>query len=210
MPLITIEGVDGAGKGCQSRLLADRLGAELLSFPNYKGASGQRVKRYLAGEFGEAVHPVLAATLFAVDRLQSKEGLQAMLDEDRFVVCDRYVDSNAAHQGARADSLEVACEILGMEHGELGLPVPDLVVWLDVPVAVCRERLAERASRGKDLHEKDGTHLAKAADMYRRIHDRSGINWARVDGNRAESVVAAEVYQQVSKALLLNFRGGPT
>ena len=153
--LIAIEGVDGSGKGTQSRLLADTLRSEgrrvaLLSFPRYSETFfGARIGDFLNGRFGslEAVDPFLAALLFAGDRLESKPVLAAALAENDIVVLDRYVASNVAHQGAKREGAERAELVRRIEHVEFALnalPRPDVTVWLDLPVP-----LATRLNRGE-------------------------------------------------------------
>src|SRR6476469_2021664 len=109
--LLALEGIDGSGKGTQAARLAERARdhgrtvAE-LSFPTYDDNPFSRaVADYLNGEFGAAdeVHPELAAMLYAGDRFHARPRLVAALAENDLVVCDRYVGSNAAHQGAKLE-----------------------------------------------------------------------------------------------------------
>jgi dTMP kinase len=107
-PLIVIEGIDGSGKGTQAQQLTERLAAaghrvRLLSFPRYRDTLfGQAIGEFLNGRFGQLdeVHPFLASVLYAADRYESKQVLLEALQQSDFVVCDRYVPSNLAHQGA--------------------------------------------------------------------------------------------------------------
>src|SRR5258705_11602109 len=107
--LLAIEGIDGAGKGTQAGRLAEKAvehGRRVasFSFPLYDDNPFSRaVADYLNGEFGSAdeVHPELAAMLYAGDRFHARPRLVAALEDQDLVVCDRYVGSNAAHQGAK-------------------------------------------------------------------------------------------------------------
>src|SRR5438552_15172430 len=107
--LLAIEGIDGAGKGTQAARLAETAAGHgrrvaSFSFPLYDGNPFSRaVADYLNGEFGGAdeVHPELAALLYAGDRFHARPRLLEALAVSDLVVCDRYVASNAAHQGAK-------------------------------------------------------------------------------------------------------------
>lgn len=192
--LIAVEGIDGSGKGTQSRLLADALAADgrrtaLLSFPRYSDTFfGARIGDFLNGRFGslEAVDPFLASLLFAGDRLESKPVLEAALAENDVVVLDRYVASNVAHQGAKRDGSERAELVRRIEHVEFALnalPRPDVTVWLDLPVPLATKLIAEKARReytdkAADLQEADADYLDRVAAVYAEL--ATGDGWERV------------------------------
>ena len=211
--LIALEGIDGSGKGTQSQLLVERLEADghrvaLLSFPRYAHTFfGARIGDYLNGRFGSlgAVDPFLASLLFAGDRFESKPVLERALAEHDYVVLDRYVASNIAHQGAKAGDFEARAELVRrIEHVEFtlhGLPRPDLTIWLDLPVPLAVRLIAEKAKRSytdaaADLHEADESYLRRVALVYRELSANPG--WVRVgcaDGDAVRPVgeIAAEV-----------------
>jgi dTMP kinase len=219
--LIAIEGIDGAGKGTQAARVAESAAARghrvaSFSFPLYDGNPFSRaVADYLNGEFGGAdeVHPELAALLYAGDRFHARPQLVAALADCDLVVCDRYVASNAAHQGAkltgdaRARLLDWLDEV---EYGEFALPRPDLVVLLDAPVALARELVGRKATRGyttleADIHEADAGHSGATRDVYLELA-RCG-NWRVVatggaDGApRAVDEIAGEIWRAVEPLL---------
>jgi dTMP kinase len=219
--LIAIEGIDGAGKGTQAARVAETAAARGLrvasfSFPLYDGNPFSRaVADYLNGEFGGAgeVHPELAALLYAGDRFHARPQLVAALAESDLVVCDRYVASNAAHQGAKLTG-EARARLLDwleeVEYGEFELPRPDLVVLLDAPVALARELVGRKAARGyttleADIHEADAGHSGATRDVYLELA-RHG-NWRVVatgggDGTpRPVDEIAAEVWRSVEALL---------
>ena len=102
--LIIFEGLDGSGKGTQTKLTADHLrqrGADLrqITFPNYESNSSALVKMYLAGEFGEHpddVNAYAASSFYAVDRFASyKTDWGEFYREGGLVLSDRYTTSDA-------------------------------------------------------------------------------------------------------------------
>ena len=143
--LIVIEGTDGSGKSTQFQLLtehldADRIAFEKLVFPQYSEPSSALIRMYLGGEFGSHpgdVNAYAASTFYAVDRYASyKKVWGKWYESGGLVVSDRYTTSNAVHQCSkepeekRQDFLKWLYEL---EYDHMGLPRPDLVLYLDVP-----------------------------------------------------------------------------
>jgi dTMP kinase len=219
--LLAIEGIDGSGKGTQAAQLADSARAAgysvaSFSFPTYDGNPFSRaVADYLNGEFGTAdeVHPELAAMLYAGDRFHARPQLVHAIAEHELVVCDRYVGSNAAHQGAKLGG-EARARLLAwldeVEYGEFALPRPDLVVLLDAPVALARQLVGRKAARGyttleADIHEADAGHSGATRDLYLELAERNGwrvVSTEAADGEPREvGEVAAEIWRSVEPLL---------
>ena len=108
--LIVIEGSDGCGKETQSKLLETALKEKgidtiRISFPFYSSESSGPVKMYLDGRLGdkEKLSPKQIASLYAVDRLCIVKQLhiEEELNAGKWVICDRYVESNIIYQAAR-------------------------------------------------------------------------------------------------------------
>ncbi len=215
--LLALEGIDGSGKGTQAALLADRARADgrtvvTVSFPTYDGNPfAQAIADYLNGEFGAAdeVHPELAALLYAADRFHARTRLLDAIAAHDLVVCDRYVASNAAHQGAKLQGAErrrLLDWLDAVEFGEFGLPRPDVVVLLDTPVALARTLVARKGERGyttleADIHEADTAHTTATREVYLELAERD--NWRVVmtagdDGTlRDVDEIADEIWESV-------------
>ena len=180
--LIAIEGIDGSGKGSQGAQLLERtrnLGytSELVSFPRYKDTHcSKMVAAYLNGEFGtlEEVPPVFAATLFALDRLESRAHIERACKENDLVIVDRYVASNLAYQSARITNPERARFtewLFNLEYEIYDLPKPDLTLFLEMPAHTSKELVARKEARTYtedvyDLHERDSTYLSSVREVY--------------------------------------------
>ena len=173
--LIVLEGTDGSGKSTQFSLLCRRMEEagkpfHRIVFPQYQEPSSALVRMYLGGEFGSdpaAVNPYAASAFYAVDRYASlKKVWGDFYDRGGLVLTDRYTTSNAVHQAVKCSAPERESFLRWLddfEHGKLGLPRPDLVLYLDMPteraVELLRRREAETHTRG-DIHEVDTAYLA--------------------------------------------------
>lgn len=180
--LIAIEGIDGAGKGTQAKQLFERtrnLGytSELISFPRYNATQCSKiVAAYLNGDFGplENVHSVFAASLFALDRLESRAHIEKVLIENDVVIVDRYVGSNLAYQSARTpnpERVKFAEWLFNLEYQIYDLPKPDVTLFLDIPADMSRKLVAQKGERvytdkTYDLHERDSMYLSSVRDVY--------------------------------------------
>ena len=173
--LIVLEGTDGSGKSTQLELLCQRLQKEgvpfyRLVFPRYTEPSSALVRMYLCGEFGthpSDVNPYAASTFYAVDRYASyRRDWKTIYESGGLLVADRYTTSNAIHQAAKLPQgeRETFFEwLFDFEYGKLGIPAPDLVLFLDMPtensIQLLRNRQRTTGTQG-DIHEIDGSYLA--------------------------------------------------
>jgi len=183
--LITIEGIDGSGKGTQATKLIAELNsigieAKTYSFPAYEQTFfGKEIGAFLRGEFGtiDEVHPKLAAILFASDRLEQKERLLKDLEQGIYVVCDRYVESNMAHQAAKFqenDRIDFIEWVKELEYNVNELPKPDITIFLDVPLCVSKQLVLKKKQRTytdekEDIHEADHNYLEKVYSVYKQM-----------------------------------------
>lgn len=195
--LIVFEGVDGSGKATQARRLLVRLRrggvrARYVDFPRYgQGFFADLVARYLKGEFGPAaaVSAYLASVLYAGDRWEARPAVVRWLKAGALVVCNRYVSANKGHQAGKIRSASGRREFLRwldrLEHDVFGLPRPDLVILLDVPVRVAGKLVGRKEARSyiggrrRDVHEADAGHQRRAAAVYRWLA-RTEKGWRRI------------------------------
>jgi dTMP kinase len=179
--LIVIEsGSDASGKATQSRLLLERLmrnGHRCMgiNFPDYGSDSSALVKMYLGGEFGKSagdVNAYAASTFYAVDRYASyKTKWGGFLEEGGLVIADRYTTSNMVHQASKIEDKSEKIAFIDwlddLEFVKMGLPRPDMVIFLDMPVEKSFELMESRpnkidGSSNKDIHESDKAYLEKS------------------------------------------------
>ena len=217
--LIVIEGTDGSGKSTQFRLLTQRLKEEgnefrQLVFPQYAEPSSALIRMYLAGEFGtnpSDVNAYAASTFFAVDRYASYKKVWGQWYEDGgLVVSDRYTTSNAVHQASKEPpekQKEFLAWLYALEYDHLGLPRPDLTIYLDVPTDFTEQlmRRREQATNTQaDIHEQDTQYLATCRRTGRAAAEFYGWTVIRcVENGAMRSIedIHEEIYRHVRNCL---------
>ena len=163
--LIVIEGLDGCGKSTQLELLKSRINAHFISFPFYETDSGRVISAYLRGDYNEKdpkISAYSASIMYAADRYTSyRTHWKALYDSGTPVISARYVSSNAVYQMTKLDReewdgyLDWLCDL---EYEKLGMPRPDLTIFLDMPNEISRKLLMKRYNGDeskKDIHERD-------------------------------------------------------
>lgn len=218
--VIVIEGLDGSGKATQTERLYELLSARgvqvrRVSFPDYDSPSSALVKMYLNGEFGSDpgdVNGYAAATFYAVDRYASfKKDWGKAYDDGAVILCDRYATSNAVYQMTKVPQCERE-EYLRwleeLEYDRLGIPRPDLVIYLDVPTDISQSLMSRRYDGDeskKDLHERNLAYLAQCGESAR--YSAMKLNWNVIscvrDGKmRSIDDISAEIAKLTDKLIL--------
>ena len=209
--LIVIEGTDGSGKSTQFRLLTEAvegLGYEFrkLVFPQYSEDSSALIRMYLGGQFGNSpadVNAYAASAFYAVDRYASyKKVWGEWYEQGGLVLSDRYTTSNAVHQASKEPE-ERRKEFLGwlyeFEYDRLGLPRPDLTIYLDVPTEYTEKLMRSReAATGTsaDIHEQDLTYLSTCRKMGKTAAEYYG--WTVIDCVRDGAMRSIEdIHQEI-------------
>ena len=222
MKLFVIEGIDGAGKSTQIRLLREyfsRRGysCEYLHFPRTEEPFfGELIARFLRGEFGSIndVDPWLVAMLYAGDRKDAAGVISNWLKSGNMVLLDRYTFSNIAYQCAK---LSDPCQqddlmnwILDLEFRHFGIPLPDLNIFLDVPFSFTQKKLLSSRTGDdrsylngtRDIHEESLAFQAKVKEMYLRVaesNDRLCI--VNCSDDKGEMLPEEKIFELIIKLL---------
>ena len=213
--LIVLEGLDGSGKSTQLELLEKTLSDKgfdfkTVSFPEYTLPSCEPVKMYLSGEFGDKpsdVNAYAASVLYAVDRFASfKKHWEEFYNKGGIILAGRYTTSNAIHQTSKLPEAEwdgYLDWLYQLEFERIGIPKPDKVIYLNVPVEASQRLLSNRYEGDetkKDIHERDVEYLMhchKAAEF-----SVKRLGWQKVecysDGSmRTRESIAEEILNLV-------------
>lgn len=221
--LIVLDGGDGSGKATQTKLLLNRLKkekirAKTLDFPQYENnVHGALIGACIRGEHGDFVglDPHIASVLYAADRFESKKKIEKWLKEGYTVVLDRYVSANQIHQGGKIKNAKELKEFLTwldtLEHKVFGIPRPDLIIYLDMPVAAAQKLLVEAAKGKKYLKgKKDSTEAdlayqenskKKALAIVKKLNNWHKISCAKRGTPRTREEIHEDVWETVAHAL---------
>ncbi len=207
--LIVLDGTDGSGKETQTQLLEDRLVNEGIivikyTFPNYLTFFGKMITEYLGGEYGSTIkiHPKMASILYAFDRQKVAAEIKEHLEKGRYVICDRYVESNMGYQQAKLpkDQRKIFADWLNkLEHDELEIPESDVVIFLKVPPEISSANMLNR--KKLDGHEKDIIYQHKVLESYESLADSSD-KWKIIDCTingkmRSREEIHKEIYDSI-------------
>ena len=217
--LIVIEGTDGSGKSTQFRLLSQRLEEEgvqfkHLVFPRYAEESSALIRMYLGGEFGKNpndVNAYAASSFYAVDRYASyKMDWGNWYEEGGMILSDRYTTSNAVHQASKEPEegrQAFWSWLYDFEYDKLGLPQPDMIIYLDVPTDFTERMMRSRESATgttADIHEKDLNYLATCRDTGRaaaKFYGWTVIHCVRDGQMRSIEDIHEEIYALVRNCM---------
>ena len=194
--IIVIEGTDCSGKETQSKLLEKRLnemGKKCIrfDFPMYDTPTGKIVGGCYLGkeEIGKSlfpegavnVDPHVVSLYYAADRKYNMNKIEEYLDKDYYVLLDRYVTSNLAHQGSKIKNKEERYEMYNwidkLEYWLLKLPKPDKTIFLHVPYTYAVELKKNRESL--DQHETNEEHLKNSEVAYIELSEM--YNWKHIN-----------------------------
>ncbi|MBS3139654.1 thymidylate kinase [Candidatus Woesearchaeota archaeon] len=221
---IVIDGGDGSGKKTQLDLLATRLctegrNVETFDFPQYGDWSAQFVEKYLRGEFGgvNEVSAKKASLFYALDRFEAAPRITDGLNQGAVVLSNRYVSANKGHQLGKINNEKEMREFLGwlneLEYGILGIPVPDLTLFLHMTPEIGQALVDSKGDRAylqgkkRDIHEADINHLKNAERAYLFcLENDSAENWKRIlcfsgEQPRTREAVHQDIYTIVTELI---------
>ncbi len=189
--IIVIEGTDKAGKGSQSRMLAETLKASgkvcvILDFPDYTTSVGMEIKAFLEGK--RDYLPEVEHLLFSANRWEKKKEIESMLENGTIIVMNRYWQSNLVYGVANGMDTNW---LLGLDKG---LPKEDIVLVILVNPSTSAKR-----AETQDMFESDSQLAAKAYRNYLKFAKQ--YRWKVVDGSKSKEQVHQEVTKIIRKEL---------
>ena len=213
--LIVIEGsCDGVGKSTQYKLLVDRLIKDTDKvitthhFPSYGTYQGRPVEEYLKGNYGKVseLSPYFVNSLYAQDRaITWLTGLKQEYDKGGIIVLDRYTTSSLIYQSSVIKDLEEREKFINYicdyEYNKLGIPEPDLVIFLHAPFELARDLKAKRKNNDgvqNDIHESDLEFMKNVSDTSISIANK--FNWSYIECTKDNQMrTIEEIHEDVYK-----------
>lgn len=215
---IVIDGIDGVGKATQTGFVVERLRrlkrkVQTIDFPRYDtNFFGALIGECLAGKYGDfiAVPPRIASVLYAADRLESAPKIRKWIASGHTVIADRYTSSNQIHQGGKIHDEGERRQFLRwldrMEHEVFGIPRPDAIIYLSLPVEMSQQLLEKKsaslkkaylAGRQKDVAEQNLDHMRESRESAFSIVGENN-NWYPIDCSEGDRILTkAEIHEQV-------------
>ena len=194
--IIVVEGTDCSGKETQTKLLEKKLkekGKKCIrfEFPMYDTPTGKIIGGAYLGkkEIGESffkegainVDPRVVCLYYAADRKYNMPKIEKYLEEDYYVILDRYITSNLAHQGSKIKDKEERFNMYQwidkLEYWLLRLPKPDKTIFLHVPLEYSLKLRNNRENL--DEHEKSKEYLQLAEESYIELSEL--YNWTKIE-----------------------------
>ncbi len=203
---ITFEGGEGAGKSTQVGILADRLSRSgrpvfVTREPGGSPAAEEIREVLLSGQVAQ-FGPLAESVLFAVARADHIDNaIRVALQQGQWVICDRFIDSTRAYQGATAGVPRGL--INALEKITVGALMPDITFVLDIPVEEGLARVETRAE-GEDLDRFESQELMTHERIRRGFLDIAEEEPGRcvvVDASQPEAMVAEDVWETVLQRL---------
>jgi dTMP kinase len=196
---VTFEGIDGSGKTTQAARLAEWACAERREVVAVREPGGtplgETIRELLLD--GPEMSAWAEAALFAAARAELAERvIRPALARGAWVVCDRYVDSSLAYQGAaRGLGIDAVRELNAAATGGL---VPDLtfVLLVDVDVA-----LARRSDRPDRIEREDADFVRRVDAGYRELVAAEPQRYVVLDGSLPPEELAAQVRESVQRLI---------
>jgi dTMP kinase len=196
---VTLEGVDWSGKSTQAKLLAEWLEEEGRTVLTTREPGGtpvaEKVRELVL--HGEEMSPWAEAALYAAARAENVAAvIRPALERGADVVCDRYLDSSVAYQGAGRGLGEQRVRELSLLVTGALLPDRTFVVELDPDEAL------RRAGSHHDRIERTGADfMRRVADGYRALAEAEPDRVVVVDGDRSRTEIAEEIREHVRPLL---------
>ena len=217
---IIFEGIDGSGKSTQSKLFRKYLEGKGLdvveiSFPQYGKKSSGLIEEYLSGKYGSSreVGAYRASIFFACDRYDASFQIKKWLNDGKIVIADRYVSSNAGHQGGKMSNPKERTEFLiwlyDLEYNIFKIPRPNMVFILKTSSQIAQEMSGRVTDEGKkrkkasflgnkkrDIHELNLEHLENALKSYLELAKKFPNHFRVIECLKDENLLPIDIIHQ--------------
>ena len=201
---LSMEGLDGSGKGTQLERLRDtldRFGFEVLPSREPGGTPiGEKIRQILLDRENTGMADETEALLYAASRAQHvREVIRPAVAAGRVVLCDRFVDSSAAYQGGgRQMGID---RILRINEPAVDGTLPDLTVYLDIDHRTAMARRVAASTPDRMEMEAESFH-ARVEEGYHQLIEMDPDRFAVVNAAGDRDSIAAEVARRVLEKLM--------
>ncbi len=200
--LIVIDGIDGSGKGVQTRRLqrsfeAADLPVILTREPGGSAAAEDIRELLVSGEPEKWDDMTELLLMYAARRAHLRDTVWPALDANKWVISDRYADSSRAFQGiAGGLGLETVEQIHQVVVGGFE---PALVLIIDLPAEIALARTQRRGGAEDRFEQKGGDYHRRVRDAFLQIAADEPGRYRVIDGNRDRDAVSQAIVDCVNK-----------
>lgn len=201
--MIVIDGIDGAGKGVQSRRLHEALNvagiSTLLTREPGGSAAAEDIRKLLVeGEPEKWDSMTELLLMYASRRSHLRDTIWPALEQGQCVVSDRFADSSRAFQGIAGelglDAVETVHQLV------VGDFQPDLVLILDIPESVALSRAIARGGQEDRFEKKGSKYQALVRKAFRQIAETNPVKYRVVDADQSIDAVTQSIFNQVNES----------
>ena len=203
--LITFEGLDCSGKTTILGLVNEFLNSLNVDFittrePGSNNIVNKKIRKIILDK-NHPISPMTEALLYGVDRRENLEtNIWPSLEQNKIVICDRYLDSSLAYQGF---GRELGYKkILSFQKTITNNTTPDLTIFFDIPVEVSIQRSEEKIEKDR-LENEDKEFKKRVYDGYQYIIKKQKKRFKVVDAKKTIEEVFADVKSILIKSLKL-------
>ncbi|MCL5009363.1 MAG: dTMP kinase [Candidatus Parvarchaeota archaeon] len=193
--LLVIEGIDGAGKSTQIKFIKSVLESSgfktiIFSYPDKNSDYGKIIHSSIEGNKALTIGEQFL--LYILDMVKDTGSIKKALESGSIVIADRYFFSTIAYQGSVGFGVGKSVDIIKT----LGLNMPSMVFYLDIPVemAIKRKQL-QKGEEKTDMFEKNAELLERARKQYISMADSKLLcdNWVFIDASLQAQEVSAKI-----------------
>lgn len=197
--LIVIEGIDGAGKATQAKILKEQLESQgktvsVYSYPDYSSVYGERIKSFLYKKIDLKVDELFM--LYLIDMVKDRNSIIEDIKKGNDVLIDRFFFSTIAYQSAGGFSYETGKELVKL----LGMPPITVVFYINVPVDISMQR--KEKQKGKmdvDKFESNKMFLSNVSKVYDQLKSENfyAKKWVEIDGSKSIEEISSLIKENM-------------
>lgn len=200
---VTLEGPEGSGKTTVAQVVYDHFNNKNVPAILTREPGGipisEKIRDIILDPANVAMDDTTEAILYAASRRQHLvEKVLPALEDNKLVICDRFIDSSLAYQGfARGLGID---EVMDLNKFAIGDHMPDLTFYLDVPFEIGMERIGVRGYKDRLELAGDDFHY-KVYQGYQEILKRYPERIVRIDAQLSPDKVANQIIEAIEKHL---------